>query len=326
MKFDFKNVNLIPRKGIVESRSECDTSIQIGKYDYNLPVYPSNMESVINIDLAKKLAENGYFYTMHRFDINQIEFIKYFKDLNLPTSISIGVNEDSYVLLDQLVKLDLIPDYITIDIAHGHSNKMERMLQYITEFHKINSFIIAGNICTLEAAKDLTLWGANAIKIGIGPGEVCTTAMATRFGSRGIQPYIIKEISDFLDNYTSITEIKKPLIICDGGIREHGDIAVAITMGADLVMAGSLLAGFEDSPGDRISINNINYKEYWGSASQHQSGKTNRIEGTKSTILLKERSILDELNSIKESLQSAISYAGGYNLNAFKFVDFIINK
>lgn len=171
-KFDYDNINLIPRYSTVDSRSECDTSIQLGKYKFKNPVIPANMESVIDETLAKQLAKNGYFYIMHRFNVDIKQFVKNMKKEKLVTSISIGVNDDSYDLMRELIEEKLIPDYITIDIAHGHCKKMKKMLRFIKD-NSIESFIIAGNVSSIEATVDLDNWGADAIKVGIGPGSAC---------------------------------------------------------------------------------------------------------------------------------------------------------
>jgi hypothetical protein len=168
-KFDYDDINLIPRYSTVDSRQECDTSVVIGKYTFKNPVIPANMESVINEDLAKILAKSNYFYIMHRFNIDIKQFIINMKNENLITSISIGVNQDSYDLLDDLIKCDLIPDYITVDIAHGHCKKMKHMMKYLKENYK-DTFIIAGNVSSIEGTIDLDNWGADAIKVGVGPG------------------------------------------------------------------------------------------------------------------------------------------------------------
>lgn len=332
--FDFSDINLIPDFGIVSSRSVCDTSVKLGNHIFKLPVYPANMESVITPHIATKLANEGYFYTMHRFltDEELISFMQHMKANNLLISISVGVGTKwQNFLYDLKDEHDIIPDFITIDIAHGHSMVMEAMVNYTKEVFP-DTFLIAGNISTVEAANALATWGVNAVKVGIAPGLACTTAMATGFGSRGIQASTIQEISDNLEY-----DIK---IIADGGIKHHGDIAKALVLGADMVMAGSMFAGFQESPGKiidtvdvitdhykmKLPTNNIKHVEYWGSASSFQSGKTNRIEGTKIKIPFKDRSILSEFNSIKESLQSAISYAGGDNLQAFLTTKYKIIK
>jgi len=192
-KFDFEDINLIPRYSVVNSRSECDTSIQLGKYNFKNPVIPANMESVIDEKLAKELAKNGYFYIMHRFDIDIKNFIKNMKSDNLITSISIGVNQDSYDLINELISENLIPDYITIDIAHGHCKKMKKMLKFLKE-SKIDSFIIAGNVSSVDATVDLDNWGADAIKVGIGPGcFISDTKVLTKNGYKNISDIKVGE-------------------------------------------------------------------------------------------------------------------------------------
>ncbi|MFA5586329.1 MAG: IMP dehydrogenase [Saccharofermentanales bacterium] len=190
LKFDFDDINLVPRYSIVDSRSECDTSIKFGKYTFKNPVMPANMESVINEELAIKLSQEGYFYVMHRFNFDSKSFIKKMKELNLVSSISIGVNEDSYNLLTELKNENIIPDYVTIDIAHGHSKKMKRMIKFIKENFGDDIFIIAGNVSSIEATVDLDKWGADAIKVGVGPG--CFTPDAKVLTKNGFKT--LKEI------------------------------------------------------------------------------------------------------------------------------------
>lgn len=199
--YDYKDVVLIPKMGIVDSRSQCDTSIKFGGHQFKLPIVPANMESVINEDLAIKLASNGYFYIMHRFGVDNIDFVKKMKSLGLISSISIGVNEDSYSQIDDLISKDLVPDFITIDIAHGHSIKMKRMLEFLKS-KNIPSFIICGNVCTIEAVDDLTSWGADCMKVGIAPGEACFvdgTRVLTKDGYQKIENI---RIGDFVLTHT----------------------------------------------------------------------------------------------------------------------------
>lgn len=318
--FDYSDINLVPKMGIVDSRAECDTSVEFGGFKFKLPVYPANMESVINEELCEELASNGYFYTMHRFNVNQINFIKNMKSKGLITSISIGVNEDSYELLIELIKKDLIPDFITVDTAHGHSVKMRKLLEFLKkEFRDFTPFIIAGNICTVEAAVNLIQWGAHAVKCGIAPGLSCSTAMETGFGSRGIQASMIKEITDEFKRLCY--KPKSVRIIADGGIRHRADIVKSLVMGADIVMCGGLFANLSNSP---AKIDEQGRKIYHGSASAKQSGKTNRIEGITNLMEVKENTYLEELKGIEEALQSAISYAGSNKLEILKTTEYII--
>lgn len=313
MKFDFNDINLIPQKCIVESRSECNTSVRLGNIRFRMPIVPANMECVINENIAENLAKNGYFYILHRFDTDHHSFIKRMKDQHLVSSISIGVNKDSYDLIMSLVDHGLTPDYVCIDIAHGHSIKMERMVKWIKSNYP-SIFVIAGNISTPEAVLELESWGADATKVGIGPGSACTTYPATGFGSRNCQASIVKDCCDVAQNP----------VIADGGVRVPGDITKSIVLGATMVMVGGMLSGFIDSPGHVLEYDNKKYKEFWGSASQFQSGKSSRIEGIKNLIEFKDKTIQDELVYLEECLQSSISYGGGNNLQSLSKVKFLL--
>jgi IMP dehydrogenase/GMP reductase len=190
-KFDFDDINLIPKKGIVDSRSEIDTKTKLGNFEFKLPVIPANMECVIDDNIAEILASNGYFYIMHRFGLNAVDFIRKMKSKNLLSSISLGVNQDSYDTIDEIVTSNNTPDFVTIDIAHGHSIKMEKMLKYIKE--KLpNTFVIAGNVSTPTAVMELEIWGADAVKVGIGPGcFIPTSEVKTIEGLKSLQNILI---------------------------------------------------------------------------------------------------------------------------------------
>ena len=302
-RFDYQDINLIPQKCIVNSRSDCKTVVQLGKHTFQLPVVPANMECVINDDIAIKLATAGYFYIHHRFNTSIFDFSRKMKKLNLPISISIGVNNNAYDILHALYDNHLKPDFITIDIAHGHSVKMEKLLKWIGITFIDKPYIIAGNVSTPEAVRDLELWGANAIKVGIGPGSACTTYNATGFGSRNTQASVIMECANACVN---------SVIIADGGIKDPGDIVKSIVLGARMVMVGGMFSALTDSPGSVVrGVDGQLYKEFWGSASAFQNGKQKHIEGTKKLLPLKQQGILDEMIYLKECLQSAISYGGG---------------
>lgn len=318
VKFDFEDINLIAKKAIVKSRKECDTSVKLNGITFRIPIIPANMSAVINEQLCIWLATNNYFYVMHRFNINQIEFIKKMHEKKLIASISIGVKEEDRILLEQFKTLELIPEFITIDIAHGHSDAMETMLKFIKiTFAKSNKkpFIIAGNVMTKEAVQDLEKWGADAIKFGVGPGKACITKLKTGFGTGGWQLNALQDVS----------KISKKPIIADGGIRCHGDIAKAIAFGATMIMAGSILAGYDESPGKVIDLNGQPYKEYFGSASVFNKVEAKNIEGKKILVPYK-GPIANTYKEIEEDLQSAISYAGGKTLQALTKCDYVIVK
>ena len=185
--FDYDNILLLPRKCRVESRSECDTSVELGGRRFRLPVVPANMKTVVDEKICTWLAQNGYFYVMHRFDLDNVQFVKDMHAQGCFASISLGVKQPDYDTVDRFVAEGVCPEYITIDIAHGHADSVKNMIQYLKA--KIPAaFVIAGNVGTPEAVIDLENWGADATKVGIGPGKVCITKLKTGFGTGGGQP------------------------------------------------------------------------------------------------------------------------------------------
>lgn len=313
--FDYEDIQLIPNKCIVTSRSQCDPTVTLGGRTFKLPVVPANMQTVLDEELAKKLAEKGYFYIMHRFQPEKrIDFIKNMQAAGLFASISIGVKEGEFKFVDELKSAGLIPEYITIDIAHGHSDQVIKMIQHIKS-ELPSSFVIAGNVGTPDAVRELENAGADATKVGIGPGKVCITKLKTGFGTGGWQLAAVRWCAK---------AATKP-IIADGGIRDHGDIAKSIRFGATMVMIGSLFAGHLESPGKTIEKDGKLFKEYFGSASEHQKGEHKNVEGKK-MLLPSKGSIFDTLTEMEQDLQSSISYAGGKTLNAIKKVDYVIVK
>ena len=313
--FDYEDIQLIPNKCIVNSRSECDTTVQFGPKTFKLPVVPANMQTVMNESLAEWFAENDYFYIMHRFDeAGRITFIKKMQNKGLFASISVGVKETEFEFIEKLKTEHLIPEYITIDIAHGHANSVINMIKHIKK-HIPQSFVIAGNVGTPEGVRELENAGADATKVGIGPGRVCITKIKTGFGTGGWQLAALNICSK---------AARKP-IIADGGIRTHGDIAKSIRFGATMVMIGSLFAAHEESPGKTVELDGKRYKEYFGSASEFQKGEHKNVEGKKMFVEHK-GSLKDTLVEMQQDLQSSISYAGVKDLKSLTSFYYVFVK
>lgn len=308
-ELNYNDVYLVPQKTIVDSRSECDPSVQFGPRRFAMPVYPSNMKSVVNEATCEFFARAGWFYTMHRFDIDTVRFVASMHEKGLYSSISIGVNEDTNRLLQQLKSANLVPDYITLDVANAWCVKAERMIQCVKHMFP-DAWLIGGNVATAEAARELASWGCDAIKVGIAGGRVCITKNKT-----GFHRPMVSTVRDC----TAVVTIP---VIADGGIVEHGDVAKAIACGATLVMAGALFAGYDESAGDIVEIDGKHYKEYFGSASVFNKGAYVNVEGKK--ILVEYKGSLSKLlRELKEDLQSSISYAGGRDLSALKNAEMI---
>lgn len=313
--FDYEDIQLVPNKCIVKSRSEIDTRIKFGPMTFNIPVVPANMQTVIDEKLAVWLAQNGYFYIMHRFDEDErLPFVKRMHDQGLFASISVGVKPKEHELIDELAAQNLVPEYITIDIAHGHSDTVIEMIKHIKQAMP-GVFVIAGNVGTPEGVRELENAGADATKVGIGPGKACITKLKTGFGTGGWQLAAVRLCAK---------AASKP-IIADGGIRNNGDIAKSVRFGASMVMIGSMFAGHEETPGEVVEQDGQKYKVYYGSASQYQKGQYKNVEGKK--LLVPYRGyISDTLREMQEDLQSSISYAGGKELMSLRKVDYVIVK
>ena len=309
--FDYDNILLLPRKCRVESRSECDASVTLGARSFRLPVVPANMKTVVDVPICTWLAKSGYFYVMHRFDLDNVQFVKTMKAQGLFASISLGVKKPDYDTVDQLVTLGLVPEYITIDIAHGHADSVKNMIAYLRE-KMPSTFIIAGNVATPEAVIDLENWGADATKVGVGPGKVCITKLKTGFGTGGWQLSALKWCA----------RVATKPIIADGGIRDHGDIAKSVRFGASMVMIGSLFAGHEESPGKTVEVDGKLFKEYYGSASDFNKGEYKHVEGKRILEPIKGK-LAGTLIEMEQDVQSSISYAGGKKLMDIRKVNYV---
>jgi GMP reductase len=310
--FDYDNILLLPRKCRVESRSACDTSVQFGPHRFKLPVVPANMKTVVDESITELLARSGHFYVMHRFDLDSLAYARDMRGKGLIVSLSVGVKPADYALVDQLAAEGVGADYLTIDIAHGHAESVQRMIAHIKQ-RLPDTFVIAGNVGTPEGVIDLENWGADATKVGVGPGKVCITRLKTGFGTGGWQLSALKWCA----------RVATKPIVADGGIRHHGDIAKSVRFGASMVMIGSLFAGHEESPGQTVEVDGKRYKEYYGSASDFNKGEYRHVEGKRILEPVKGR-FADTLREMQEDLQSSISYAGGTQLADLKKVNYVI--
>ena len=317
VEYNYKDILLQPQHSVLSSRSEANTSIEFGKHTFRLPVVPANMKTVVDTELVQWLAKSGYFYVMHRFDVDIVEFCNIMISNELFTSISVGVNTDSYNDLNLLKANNINPDYITVDIAHGACEKMQSMIEYINALFP-ETFLIVGNVCTAETAEELCKLNISALKVGIGPGSVCTTKLKTGFSR--------PQFSAVLE-CSKVCDIHSVFCLADGGIEQNGDIAKALVAGADMVMAGGMFAGYDESAGTSITQmehgQEVHYKQFYGSASEHSKNEKKNVEGRRILIPLR-GCIVDKFTEITEDLQSSISYAGGNDLSTFPSTEWVV--
>ena len=312
--FNYDNVCLRPKYSTIGSRFLADASTNFLGKKWKLPVIPANMQDVISWELAESLDQQNYFYIMHRFENANRSSSPIFRGMlgeehpMANVSISLGVNDDSKRDYEYLLNHKLFPNIVTIDIAHGHHEKVEKMVSWLwgnkKERGSNDPYIIAGNVATAEGYKFLCSLGVNAVKVGIGGGSICSTRYKTGFHIP--TAYSVWECSQL--------GLGVP-IIADGGAVHYGDIVKALVLGADMVMSGRFFAECIDSP---AKIQN-GKKVYRGSTSFESKGHNNHIEGH--TLEISEGCRYNErLIEIEQALQSAISYAGGKDLSAFNNV------
>ena len=263
------------------------------KISLKVPFLSSAMDTVTESKMAIAIAKEGGLGIIHRnLDIiKQTKEIKKVKNKKLCVGAAIGTNPEDLERARSLVANGA--DLIVIDTAHGHS---EKVLKTLTKVKKIIKKIpvCVGNIATGDAAKKLYNSGADIIKVGIGPGSICTTRMVAGIG--------VPQIS-------AIMEVKKTLnkknikIISDGGIKFSGDIAKAIAAGADAIMMGSIFAGTDESPGKKFRSKGKIYKEYrgMGSIGAMSSGSANRYF---------QKNFKDKSKFVPEGVEGRVEYKG----------------
>jgi len=309
----YSDICLVPNYSECHSRVDCDPSIDLFGKKFLLPIIPANMKSVIDMHICEWMSSHGFFYIMHRFDRDLAEDVANTQDWD-NISFSVGVKTKDKMAIQKIKKMGHRVDYLTIDIAHGYSARMKTMIKWIKK-HLPNTKIIAGNVATSSAVRELANWGADIVKVGIGQGSPCTTKDKTGF----TMPMFtcVKLCSSVtLDNGEVVP------IIADGGIRCNGDIAKSLVAGAKMAMAGSMFASCTDSPASIININGVNHKAYFGSASAENKGHNNNIEGKLNKIPNNGMTYGEKLNEITQDIQSSISYAGGHKLSSLKEVEY----
>ena len=304
----YSSVYMKPGFCKVKSRSDCNIRTILGDNIFKNPIIPANMPSVVDFNTCRFFASNNMFYIMHRFGLTTQSLVEFISDMNKTygwSSISIGIKDIDKKLLsdlhDNLNRWYEYPTYITIDVAYAYSNECKTMIEYVKKIFP-KSFLIVGNVATLDGVKFLEEAGVNAIKIFVAPGSACSTKIATGFFRASIE---------FINECFWQTDIA---IIADGGISEPGDVAKAIGAGAHMVMAGGIFAGHDESPGDTIIVDGKKKYCYYGNASYMNKHIDKHIEG-KNYLIDSKGSLLNTINTYEDGLRSAVSYSGYMSTN-----------
>jgi IMP dehydrogenase len=252
--YTFDDVALVPQFNNVPSRTEPSLETWLTKNrKMNIPIICSNMDTAISEPLAEILLELGSIPIFHRFTSLEVQeqWVKKYKG---NTFISCGI-----LRIDDTRKLlDLGAIGTCIDVAHGHSDRMFRFIQELKRTHP-DKEIIAGNVCTAMAYHDLVNAGADAVKVGVGPGAACTTRMVTGFG--------VPQLSAIYDCAKIADKLRVPLI-ADGGIRNSRDVVLSLAAGASTVMIGKLFAMTSESAAPKRKSQNGMEAKFRGQASE----------------------------------------------------------
>ena len=289
----FDDVLMLPRFSSILP-SNTDISLKLtNNINLKVPFLSSAMDTVTESNMAIAMAQEGGIGVIHR-NLNikkQSLEVKKVKNKKLLVGAAVGTNQEDFERAKTLI--DSGVDLIVIDTAHGHSKKV---LKTLSKLKKIKSKIpfCVGNIATGEAAKKLYNSGADIIKVGIGPGSICTTRMVAGIG--------VPQISAIIDVKKALNK-KNIKIISDGGIKFSGDIAKALAAGADAIMMGSIFAGTDESPGKKFKSGGKTFKQYrgMGSIGAMSAGSANRYF---------QSNFEDKSKFVPEGVEGRVEYKG----------------
>jgi GMP reductase len=318
MKLGFKDVMIRPKRSTLKSRSHVSLEREF-KFLHStttwsgVPIIAANMDTVGTFQMAKSLAEDKLFTAIHKHYSVQ-EWNDFLRDLAPEMynyiAISTGTGKDDSKKIAEIFEANPLLKFICIDVANGYSEHFVNFVQQTRKQYP-DKVIIAGNVVTGEMVEELLLAGADIIKVGIGPGSVCTTRVKTGVGYPQLSAII--ECADAAHGLGG-------QIISDGGCKTPGDVAKAFGAGADFVMLGGMLAGHTESGGELIEINGEKFKQFYGMSSttameKHVGGVAEYRASEGKTVQVPFRGDVEvTLKDILGGLRSACTYVGASRL------------
>ncbi|CAM4395911.1 GMP reductase [Vibrio astriarenae] len=318
LKLGFKDVLFRPKRSTLKSRSQVNLTREFtfkhsGRQWSGVPVIAANMDSVGSFEMATALAEHGVMTAMHKhYTVEQwAEFVKgASKETLNKVFVSTGTSERDFEKTKDILALSEDLEFICIDIANGYS---EHLVEYVQKVRAAfpTKTISAGNVVTGDMCEELILAGADIVKVGIGPGSVCTTRVKTGVGYPQLSAII--ECADAAHGLGG-------MIIGDGGCACAGDVAKAFGGGADFVMLGGMLAGHEESGGEVVEQDGKQFMKFYGMSSQsamdkHSGGVAQYRAAEGKTVLLPYRgSVHNTISDILGGVRSTCTYVGAAKL------------
>ena len=305
----FDDVLLVPKFSMLGSRKDADlwTNFMDG-CDLELPIISSPMDTVTGTDMALAMNSSGGMGIVHRYNTieEQAAMVTELSEAGVdPIAVAIGATGDFFERARELVSRGA--KVLCVDIAHGHHLLLRNALSALKNEFGADVHLMAGNVATLNAFNDVSDWGADSIRVGVGGGSCCSTRITTGHGVPTFQSIMDCSESD-----------RDALIIADGGIKNSGDIVKAYGAGADFVMLGSLLAGTDEAPGDvTTNVSGEKYKYFRGMASRKAQvewrGWSSTPEGV-STMIPYKGPVGDILADLRGGIASGVSYSGAFGL------------
>ena len=300
----FDDVTLVPKySSVLPSDVITETSLSKNLH-LKIPLITSAMDTVTESKMAIAIAKAGGIGVIHRnLDVKkQILEIKKVKSQKLLVGAAVGAGDNEFIRAKKILKENI--DLLVIDTAHGHTKKVGEIITKIKKIKPKKVTLCAGNVATSEAASFLVKLGVDIIKVGIGPGSICTTRLVAGIG--------VPQLSAILNVKKGLKK-KKVSIIADGGIKFSGDIAKALAAGADAVMIGSLFAGTDEAPGKIIKKNGKLYKSFrgMGSIGAMNKGSADRY------YQLKQK---DKSKYVPEGVEGFVKYKGKVDKIFYKLI------
>ena len=316
IKLDYSDVLFRPKRSTLKSRSEVNLKrkyrFKHSKLNWEgVPIIASNMDGVGEVGIASKLASFNMMTALTKQHNNiNIELLQKKKSIHNFVALSCGTSKDSYARLNFLIKKNPKFKFICIDVANGYSENFSKFVSEVRKKYPTKT-IIAGNVVTADMTQELVLSGADIVKVGIGPGSVCTTRIQTGVGYPQLSAVL--ECADAAHGLGAH-------IIADGGCTCPGDVAKGFGAGADFVMLGGMLAGHKEGGGKIITQNEKSYIEFYGSSSEeanekHYGGLADYRSSEGKKVRIEFRSSLDKtVKDILGGIRSSCTYVGAANL------------
>lgn len=319
LSLSYDDVLLVPQFSTIASRNDVSLDTQItSKIKLKIPLISANMSDITGVEMAIAMAKLGGLGVIPRFKPIELqaEDIASVKKQNLLVAGAVGARNGILERAEAILKAGA--DLLVLDVAHGHMQKtFDAVAKIKNKFSNVE--LVAGNVATYEACDFLFRAGADSVKVGIGPGSICTTRVETGSG--------VPQLTAVIEASKAARSHKK-YIIADGGIKNSGDVVKSLAAGASAIMAGSIFAGTDEAPGKIVKKNGKKYKIYNASTSISEKRKhflfnrseiqnhyVKQIEGVESLVPYK-ASVKKIIEKYAANIRSGFSYLGANNINA----------